>query len=512
MNRKVGVIFSYVLMFVEICSTMLFTPFLIRTLGQAEYGIYHLILSVLSYFTLLDLGVGSSVIRYMSKYSAEKNKNAQRSFMGVTTIYYLIIAAVALLIGLVVRQNLSSIFETGLTVAEIELARKLFSIAICNTVVTLATSAFSNAIIAHEHFMVSKGTTIIMTIVKVLFSVVALKMGMSSMGVLAVHLITNCITRGIYVCYVLFKLKITPSFKNIQFSFLKEVASYSSFILLQLIASYINSMSDQILLGMFAKGSAVIIGIYSIGAQILQYFKTVGAHFTGVLMPGLVRLVDSKPTRETYENEMIKIGRIVFMVLGLVWCVFLVFGKDFICMWAGEENSQAYIVALALMFPTLFGYAQGAGYQLLQAMAKHKLPAIIQVCSAVLHIILVIVLMKWNALYGTVIGSFIAIFLCDMVVMNLMYKKQIGIRLSVLFGGMFKGTLPCLAIATVLGFALKTLNFSRFGWLGFVINCGVMVAIYGVTMLLYGMNDYEKNMLFKPFKKILKKIHIVKEV
>ncbi|MBR2454762.1 MAG: polysaccharide biosynthesis protein [Clostridia bacterium] len=512
MNRKAGVIFSYVLMFVEICSTMLFTPFLIRTLGQAEYGIYHLILSVLSYFTLLDLGVGSSVIRYMSKYSAEKNKNAQRSFMGVTTIYYLIIAAVALLIGLVVRQNLSSIFETGLTVAEIELARKLFSIAICNTVVTLATSAFSNAIIAHEHFMVSKGTTIIMTIVKVLLSVVALKMGMSSMGVLAVHLITNCITRGIYVCYVLFKLKITPSFKNIQFSFLKEVASYSSFILLQLIASYINSMSDQILLGMFAKGSAVIIGIYSIGAQILQYFKTVGAHFTGVLMPGLVRLVDSKPTRETYENEMIKIGRIVFMVLGLVWCVFLVFGKDFICMWAGEENSQAYIVALALMFPTLFGYAQGAGYQLLQAMAKHKLPAIIQVCSAVVHIILVIILMKWNALYGTVIGSFIAIFLCDMVVMNLMYKKQIGIRLSVLFGGMFKGTLPCLATATVLGFALKTLNFSRFGWLGFVVNCGVMVAIYGVTMLLYGMNDYEKNLLFKPVKKILKKIHIVKEV
>ena len=56
MNRKVGVIFSYVLMFVEICSTMLFTPFLIRTLGQAEYGIYHLILSILSYFTLLDLG------------------------------------------------------------------------------------------------------------------------------------------------------------------------------------------------------------------------------------------------------------------------------------------------------------------------------------------------------------------------------------------------------------------------------------------------------------------------
>ena len=38
------------------------------------------------------------------------------------------------------------------------------------------------------------------------------------------------------------------------------------------------------------------------------------------------------------------------------------------------------------------------------------------------------------------------------------------------------------------------------------------VAIYGATMLLYGMNDYEKNLIFKPLKKILKKFHIVKEV
>ena len=42
-----------------------------------------------------------------------------------------------------------------------------------------------------------------------------------------------------------------------------------------------------------------------------------------------------------------------------------------------------------------------------------------------------------------------------------------------------------------------------------VLDKGVSI---GVTMLLYGMNDYEKNLLFKPVKKILKKIHIVKEV
>ena len=77
MNRKVGVIYSNILMLVEILSTVLFTPFLIRTLGQAEYGVYQLVTSITSYLVLLDLGVGNSVIRYMAKYRADKDEQAQ---------------------------------------------------------------------------------------------------------------------------------------------------------------------------------------------------------------------------------------------------------------------------------------------------------------------------------------------------------------------------------------------------------------------------------------------------
>ncbi|HIR11820.1 MAG TPA: oligosaccharide flippase family protein, partial [Candidatus Fimenecus excrementavium] len=92
MNRKVGVIYSNILMVVEIFSTMLFTPFLIRTLGQAEYGVYQLVTSLTSYLVLLDLGVGNSVIRYVAKYRADNDIQAQKKFLGVTTIYYLLIA------------------------------------------------------------------------------------------------------------------------------------------------------------------------------------------------------------------------------------------------------------------------------------------------------------------------------------------------------------------------------------------------------------------------------------
>ena len=46
MNRKIGVIYSYALMLVEVFSAMLFTPFLIRMLGKPDYGVYQLIMSI----------------------------------------------------------------------------------------------------------------------------------------------------------------------------------------------------------------------------------------------------------------------------------------------------------------------------------------------------------------------------------------------------------------------------------------------------------------------------------
>lgn len=504
MNRKVGVILSYVLMIVEIASTLLYTPFLIRSLGRSEYGIYQLIISVTAYLALLDLGVGSSVVRYMAKYRADKDIVSQRKFLGVTTIYYLIIGILVIIAGLVLKQHLNLFFKTGLTESEIALARKLFSVTMLTTAVSLVTSGFSNAVIAYERFWVSKGTVIVLTVFKIFASILVLKLGFSSYGVVAVNFCITLVTRLIYVAFVLFKLKIIPMFKGIELSFVKEIISYSLFILLQLVATNINALSDQVLLAAFAKGASVIIAIYGVGAQILQYFKTVGSHFTSVLMPGLVRMVEHGATSKDYEKEMIRISRIIFMVLSFVWTVFAVFGRDFVRLWAGNDYSQAYYVALVLMFPTLFSYSEGVGYQLLQAMKKHKLPAIIQVMSALLNIILTIFLIKWRPLTGAVIGSFIALFVCELVVMNIMYKKQIGISIVSYFKGMFNGTLICLVISALSGVAVSRLNLIRFGWVGFVVNCASMCVIYALTMLLFGMNDYEKHLLFKPVKKILR--------
>ena len=115
MNRRIGVMLSYILMIFEVLSTLLLTPFIIRTLGQAEYGVYKLTFAINGYVLLLDLGIGNATIRYISKYIANNDKENEEKFFGIVTIYYFIIAILALTIGFVITYLFPYIFSKGLT-------------------------------------------------------------------------------------------------------------------------------------------------------------------------------------------------------------------------------------------------------------------------------------------------------------------------------------------------------------------------------------------------------------
>lgn len=301
-------------MITEIVSAMFVTPFIIRSLGQAEYGIYQLTSSITAYLIIFDLGVGNSVIRYMAKFRANNDRESQRKFLGVTTVYYAAVTLVILIVGVLLITVFPNVFSKGLTSSEIVKAKELLSITIVTSAISIGTSAFSNTLVAYERFAAHKGIMILANIAKMAVLVFLMKMGVKSVGVVTVNLIVTAATRLFYICYVFFKLKLYPSFKKIDTSFVKGVFSYSTFVLIQLIAQQLNSMSDQIILGIFAPSAAILIGIYGVGSQIVQYYKTIGSQFNSVLMAGTVRMIEGGADSKTVQNEMVRIGRVI------LWC------------------------------------------------------------------------------------------------------------------------------------------------------------------------------------------------
>lgn len=493
MSRKKGVILSYVLMAFEVISTLLLTPFIIRTIGQAEYGVFRLSTAIVTYLLLLDLGVGNAVVRYIAKFRANNDETSNKKFLGIVTVYYAIISVIVIAVGFVMIMLFPTVFSNGLSADEIVLGQKLLGITILNTAVTIGTAAYNNVIIGYERFDVSKSASIIQIAVRIALTILALKLGMGSIGVAVVNLIMTVLCRAFFIFYVLFKIKLKPVFKNFDFKFIKEIFIYSSFILLQMIATQINAFADQVLLGIIVQNASVIIAVYSVGQILCQYFQTIGSSVTGVLMPGVVKMIESHSDSKKISKEMIRIGRIIFMLLAFIWVCFLVYGKQFILLWVGDNGNESYFVAIALMFAHTFILTESIGTQILWAMNEQKEQSVLKILIVIVNVVLTVFLIQWNPILGATIGTFISLILGDVFVMNLIFAKKIKLNILEYYKELFKGIILCLLISGLAGFGFSFLNLS--GWLGFVINISVMAVFYIIPMLIFGMNRQEKNMI-----------------
>ena len=494
MNRKTGVVLSYTLMIFETLSALLLTPFIIQTLGQAEYGVYKLATAVNSYLLLLDLGIGNAIVKYVSKFRVDNDVQKNKKFLGVVTVFYLLIAVLTLVIGGILIMIFPNIFGRGLTEEEIKLGQKLLCIITLNSAVILGTTAYGNVITAYENFWISKGGAMIQILCRVFLTFGALKLGMGSISMVSINLIMTILCRAYYIYYVSYKIKLRPVYKEIEFSFIKEIIMYSSLIFLQMIATQLNATVDQVLLGALLPSSAVIIAIYGVGTQLVQYFQSVGLAFNDILMPGVVKLIEKKATPEEITMEMIRIGRVILIVTSIIWGGFLVYGKDFIILWAGNDNADAYKVAVILMTSYLFITAESIGTQVLWAKNQHKEQAYLKLIIVLLNIVLTVVLIKWKPVIGAALGTFISLMVGDVGVMNLLFVKKLEINIGYYYKSLYKGILPCLIVSIIVGGILKLVPLT--GWAGLVIKVVVMVFVYGILLLNFGMNKYEKELAF----------------
>src|SRR5277367_545915 len=81
---------------VNILIGIFLSPFIVHRLGDAAFGIWVLIFSVTGYYGLFDLGIRSSIIRYVSKYTATGDQEKLRQFVSTALVSYTCIGLVSM--------------------------------------------------------------------------------------------------------------------------------------------------------------------------------------------------------------------------------------------------------------------------------------------------------------------------------------------------------------------------------------------------------------------------------
>ena len=125
---KQGVILSYINLGIGTIIPFIYTPIMLSILGQAEYGLFSLASSAVSYLSLLSFGFGSTIIRYISKYRAENDKESEEKVFGFFLVLYCALALLVLICGAVIAYNVEPLFSKGLTASELNKMKILIMI------------------------------------------------------------------------------------------------------------------------------------------------------------------------------------------------------------------------------------------------------------------------------------------------------------------------------------------------------------------------------------------------
>lgn len=495
---KFGIYLSYISLFVTNITNLILTPFIIRNLGQSEYGLYMLIGAFVGYIAVLDFGLSNTTVRFVAKYRAENDKKEEENFLFSTFIIYSIISIVVLVIGTIIYLNLDRIFTNSLTINEIEIAKAMFIILIINLALTLPMNLFNGIITAYERFVFPKALTITRTLLRAIIILILLSVGYKAIAIVIVDAIFNVLMMLISIAYVFLKLKVKIRMHYLNFSIFKEIFSYSFLIFISVVVDQIYWRIGHLVLGIVASTSEV--AVFSIGMVFGQYFITFSTAISGVFLPKITKMVVKNVSGEELTDLLIKTGRLQFLILGLVLGGFILFGKKFILLWAGPEYGISWIIALIVMIPLSVVLTQTIGISILQAKNMHGFRAIAYLFIAIINVFISIYLAKVYGSVGAAIGTTLSLIFGNIIAMNIYYHVKVGLNIPRFYKEVSKGIFISLIISVAVGSVL--LLFSSNSWITLIIQCIIYSIIYIILMWFVGMNSYEKTLFSNEFRKV----------
>lgn len=500
-QRKAGVILSYAGEMVKIVVSLVYTPVMLRLLGQSEYGLYQLVYSVVSYLSSLSLGFGSSYLRFYSRYKAQKDESGVAKLNGMFILIFSSISIICIICGSIMIGNIHNIFGTGLTKQEYETARVLMGLLIINLAMTFPNSVFNCSITAHEKFFFQKLLILLQNLFSPFLTIPLLIMGYGSIGMVSVTTFLTFVLLFSNMFYCFKNLHIRFEFKGLQISLLKEMWVFTFFIFLNQIIDQINWSLDKFLLGRFAGTTAV--AVYGVGGQINTLYLQFSSSVSNVFVPKVNRIVAETNDDEQLTKLFTKVGRIQFMVLGLILSGFVFLGTPFVKLWAGSEYSESYVVTLLLIIPVTVPLIQNLGIEIQRAKNMHKARAIIYLAIAIANVFISIPLIKVIGPTGAALGTAISLIVGNIIFMNWYYHVRIGMNMIYFWKEIAK-FIPALITPCGVGFLI--MKFAHVsGIFNVFIYSIIYMVIYGISMYFLGMNTEEKNLVMGPVKKIIRR-------
>jgi len=491
-KRNYGLLFSYTNTFLNMLCGLFLSSFLLRQLGDAEYGLYQTMSSFANYLVLLEFGTGTVMSRNIAACRAKGNSQIEIE-KNISTIWAItgFLSLLIVFVSTIFYLSIDKLYANSLTSEQIIAGKKIFALITFYLVASFYSQTLSGVTLAFEDYSFSPLSSIIRTVVRTCLLVALLLNWKNSIIIAVVDVILSFSIAAFSYLYCRRKYRVKITLHNFDKAILKTSLPFCLAIFLQGFVNQANNNVGKFILGVKVGPEAV--SLLSVGLYIYSVFSSLTTVPISMYMPQITRDVLSGFRGRTLTEHLVQPSRLIALVGGTVLFGFFAAGRAFIRLVYGEQYNLAWMIALILMVPMFINMTSGVVINVLDVMNKRLVRSLILCGMAVLNILLSIYLIDaWGSI-GSAVATSICVVVGQVVILNIYYSKVIGINILWLYRYSYKGILVFQLLAAVTGYAVSE-AISNVFWSFFAGGATYVIIAFG-GYLLFGTNKTEKNAL-----------------
>lgn len=412
---------------VRLMCALWITPKMVWFLGESGYGLWVLLTGIFSQFILLDLGLGSSLPRFLARAAGRQDDGALRRAASTGAAAFACVALAALCVGVTVWVVLPH-FLSG--EHQLEEARSV--------VASLMVSSFAfwagRPIVVHLQSLLRRDIMALASIARVLvctpLAALALAHGKGLATVAWIHAFgaVGEVTLMAVWDRSFFQL-ISPKWAGRAQA--RELLSFSRWSYMMITSERLRSGVDPYILATYLNSAAS--GVYALGQRLALMFYDVAYAFVGTQLLSAFSHLEGSGEREKLERGFVGAARFASLIAvlggGLMWAC----GPAFLGRWVYEQKDAAWPVLLCLIAPHMLYAAQIPSMHLMVSLGRHRPLAWTYLCGLVVNLALSLVLARRLGIVGAAMGTSIEMTIIYTVAMPWLVVTQAGLTWRAVF-------------------------------------------------------------------------------
>jgi O-antigen/teichoic acid export membrane protein len=377
-------------------------PYLVRSLGDARYGVWCVVESILAYFTLFDLGIAACLVRFVARHHATGERDALNKIISACLGLFVIAGGCVMLVGGVLAPLVGPGLERKL--GEPGDVTPFMLLMLTNLAVTLPLSVFPTILDGLQRFGAKSAVRLVCLAVRVAGIVWVMESRPGLLPLAVVFTITNLLEHGLMALLAYRYLPgLRLSHRLIDRATLKDVKGYSVDAFLAMLAGRVTLQTGAIVVGGFLTFAAA--GHFAIAVRLVDMAKNLLRAATTTLTPAVSER-EAAGDLDGVRRVLLTGTRAVLYLVLPVHLGLLFFGAPFLARWMGGPRFAEWCYpAMAILSATLtIGVAQSVASRILYGMGKLRLFARLALVEAGVNLALSLALVGPLGLIGVAVA------------------------------------------------------------------------------------------------------------